>query len=101
MISLGDSANSVSEIIAAHITPSMMEFLDNTTLNCIEDYTHIGLPRQSEAILLIEVDGRGSIVQEDAETIKNILKKNKASFIKVAKNAQEALQSKNSQKKCF
>src|SRR3989339_495371 len=98
---LGDSANSVSEIIAAHVTPSMMEFLDNTTLNCIEDYTHIGLPRQSEAILLIEVDGRGSIVHEDAETVKNILKKNNASLVKVAENAQEALNLKTARRSAF
>jgi glycolate oxidase len=96
-----DSANSVSEIIAAHITPSMMEFLDNTTINCIEDYTHIGLSRHSEAILLIEVDGKGSIVQEDAETIKNILKKNKASLVKAADNAEEALKLKTARRSAF
>lgn len=96
-----DSANSVSDIIAAHITPSMMEFLDNTTINCIEDYTHIGLPRNSEAILLIEVDGRGNIVQEDAETIKNILKKNNASMIKVADTADEALKLKTARRSAF
>lgn len=96
-----DSATSVSDIIAALITPSMMEFLDNTTINCIEDFTHIGLPRNSEAILLIEVDGRGSIVFEDAETVKNILKKNKASFIKVAENVQEALQLKTARRSAF
>jgi len=96
-----DSANSVSEIIAVHITPSMLEFLDNTTINCIEDYTHIGLPRQSEAILLIEVDGRGNIVQEDAETVKNILKKNNASLVKVAGNAEEALKLKTARRSAF
>lgn len=96
-----DSANSVSEIIAAHITPSMLEFLDNTTINCIEDYTHIGLPRQSEAILLIEVDGRGNIVQEDAETVKNILKKNNASLVKVAGNAEEALKLTTARRSAF
>jgi glycolate oxidase len=96
-----DSANSVSEIIASHITPSMMEFLDNTTINCIEDFTHIGLPRQCDAILLIEVDGRGSIVREDAETVKNILKMNKASFIRMAENAQEALQLKTARRSAF
>ena len=42
---LADSAQAVSDIIAAHITPCMMEFLDNTTINCVEDYTNIGLPR--------------------------------------------------------
>lgn len=96
-----DSANSVSDIIAAHITPSMMEFLDNTTINCIEDYTHIGLPRNSEAVLLIEVDGRGSIVQEDAETIKNILKKNNASAVKIANTAEEALKLKTARRSAF
>ena len=69
---LPDSAKSVSEIISSNIVPSMMEFLDHTTINCVEDYTKVGLPRNSEAILLIEVDGRGSIVEEDAETIINI-----------------------------
>jgi glycolate oxidase len=98
---LADSASSVSDIIAAHITPSMMEFLDNTTINCIEDYTRIGLPRNSEAILLIEVDGRGSIVQEDAETVKNILKKNRASVVRVAETSEEALKLKTARRSAF
>ena len=72
---LDDAVRAVAEIISAHITPSMMEFLDKTTIGCVEDYTHIGLPINSEAILLIEVDGRGSIVQEDADTINMILKR--------------------------
>ncbi|HMN23560.1 MAG TPA: FAD-linked oxidase C-terminal domain-containing protein [Ignavibacteriaceae bacterium] len=87
---LVDAAKTVSDIIASHIVPSMMEFLDNTTINCVEDYTKIGLPRKSEAILLIEVDGRGSIVQEDAETIRTIAVKNNASALKGAANETEA-----------
>ncbi len=98
---LVDSANAVSEVIAAHITPSMMEFLDNTTINCVEDFTSIGLQRQSEAILLIEVDGRGNVVYEDAETVKNILKKCRASFIKTADNLQEALKLKAARRSAF
>jgi glycolate oxidase len=85
-----DAAKTVSDIIASHIVPSMMEFLDNTTINCVEDYTKIGLPRKSEAILLIEVDGRGSIVQEDAETIRKIAIKNNASALKGAADEVEA-----------
>lgn len=96
-----DSAKSVSEIIASNIIPCMMEFLDNTTINCIEDYTKIGLPRNSEAILLIEVDGRGSIVNEDAETIKNILKKNNASVVKTAETVIEANLLKTARRSAF
>lgn len=85
-----DAGKTVSDIISSHIVPSMMEFLDNTTINCVEDYAKIGLPRKSEAILLIEVDGRGSIVQEDAETIRKIAVKNNASSLKGAANESEA-----------
>ena len=85
-----DAGKTVSDIIASHIVPSMMEFLDNTTINCVEDYTKIGLPRKSEAILLIEIDGRGSIVQEDAETIRKIAVKNNASALKGATDENEA-----------
>lgn len=85
-----DAGKTVSEIIASHIVPSMMEFLDNTTINCVEDFTKIGLPRKSEAILLIEIDGRGSIVQEDAETIRKIAVKNNASALKGATDENEA-----------
>ncbi len=98
---LSFSAKAVSDIIASHITPSMMEFLDNTTINCVEDYTKVGLPRNSEAILLIEVDGRGSIVYEDAETIKNILKKNNASMVKTASDISEALTLKSARRSAF
>lgn len=85
-----DAGKTVSDIIASHIVPSMMEFLDNTTINCVENYTKIGLPRKSEAILLIEIDGRGSIVQEDAETIRKIAVKNNASALKGATDENEA-----------
>ncbi len=87
---LVDAGKTVSDIIASHIVPSMMEFLDNTTINCVEDYAKIGLPRKSEAILLIEVDGRGNEVQEDAEIIRNIAVKNNASALKGAADESEA-----------
>lgn len=98
---LNDSANAVADIIAAHITPCMMEFLDNTTINCVEDFAHIGLPRSSEALLLIEVDGRGSIVDEDAETVKNILKKNNAAFVKTASSLEESVLLKTARRSAF
>ncbi len=98
---LSDAAKAVAGIISSHIIPSMMEFLDNTTIKCVEDYTHIGLPVNSEAVLLIEVDGRGSSVQEDAEMIINILKKNKSSFIKSAKDTEESNRLKTARRTAF
>jgi glycolate oxidase len=57
----------------------MMEFLDNTTINCVEDFTHIGLPRNSAAMLLIEFDGRGSAVLKMLRLQLALMKKNNAS----------------------
>ncbi|MFZ2322684.1 MAG: FAD-linked oxidase C-terminal domain-containing protein [Ignavibacteriaceae bacterium] len=96
-----DAGKTVADIIASHIIPSMMEFLDNTTINCVEDYTKIGLPRKSEAILLIEIDGRGSIVQEDAETVRRIAVKNNASALKGAANESEANILKSARRSAF
>jgi glycolate oxidase len=59
------------------------------------------LPKNSEAILLIEVDGRGSIVQEDSETVTRIMKKNNASFIRTAANLEEALLLKTARRSAF
>jgi glycolate oxidase len=98
---LADSANSVSGIISSNIVPSMMEFLDNTTVNCVEDYTKVGLPRNSEAVLLIEVDGRGSAVEEDAATIVDILKRNNASLVKKASDSSEANSLKTARRSAF
>ncbi|GAB6281772.1 MAG: FAD-linked oxidase C-terminal domain-containing protein [Ignavibacterium sp.] len=96
-----DSAKSVSDIIASRIIPAMMEFLDNTTINCVEDYSHIGLPRNAEAILIIEVDGKGTIVDEEAEIIKNILSKNNASELRISKTEDEANQLKTARRSAF
>lgn len=96
-----DNAQTVSDIIAAHITPSMMEFLDNTTINCVEDYTKIGLPKNAEAMLLIEVDGKGSSVDEDAAIVQSILKKNNASTVRITSIESESLVLKTARRSAF
>lgn len=98
---LADSGKTVSDIIASHITPSMIEFLDRTTMLCVEDYTKIGLPSNAEAMLLIEVDGRGSAVEDDAATIEKILAKHNAFGVVSAANEQDALRLKSARRAAF
>jgi glycolate oxidase len=80
----------VSKIIAAKIIPSTMEIMDKATINCVEDYVKIGLPRQMAALLLIEVDGHPAMVEEEAQGVDAILRQVKAAEIHVAKDADEA-----------
>ncbi|MBW6511665.1 MAG: FAD-binding protein [Desulfuromonadaceae bacterium] len=80
----------VSRIIAAKIIPATMEIMDRATINCVEDYVKIGLPRQMAGLLLIEVDGHPAMVAEDAESVRRILEAVKAAEIHVARDADEA-----------
>jgi glycolate oxidase len=43
------AAQTVSDIIAASIIPCTLEFLDKTTIACVESYARIGLPLDCEA----------------------------------------------------
>lgn len=96
-----DSAKAVADMVSFHITPCMIEFLDKTTMNCVEDYTKIGLPRNAESMLLIEVDGRGSDVDFEYEKVVEALKKNNASAIKSATNTAEANTLKTARRAAF
>lgn len=84
-----DAADAVAGIIAAHILPCTLEFLDNNTIVRVDDFTHAGLPRDAGAILLIEVDGHPAQVADDAEAVEKVLKANKATAVHVPKDAEE------------
>ena len=84
-----DAAEAVAGIIAAHILPCTLEFLDNNTIIRVDDFTHAGLPREAGAILLIEVDGHPAQVADDAAAVEKVLKANRATAVHVPKDAEE------------
>lgn len=86
---MDDAANAVSGIIAAHILPATLEFLDHNTIGYVEDFTHAGLPREAGAILLIEVDGYPAQVEDDAAAVEKILRDNKAAEVRVPGDNEE------------
>ncbi len=96
-----DAAQTVSAIVAARITPATLEFLDNTTIRCVEEYVHIGLPTDAGALLLIEVDGRRAEVEEDAQTILRFCKDHRAKKVHVAATADEAVRLKTARRVAF
>ncbi len=87
-----DAANTVSAIIEAKIIPCTLEFLDRVTINCVEDYMHMGLPRDAAAILLIETDGHPAAVEEEASRMEEIARNTGAREVTVAQNEAEAAQ---------
>jgi len=85
-----DAAQTVSSIIEQKIIPCTLEFLDNVTINCVEDYAKIGLPRDAGAVLLMESDGHPAAVADEAEALARIAKEHRAREVRVAKTPEEA-----------
>ncbi len=84
------AAQCVSDIIAAQIIPCTLEFLDRTTIRCVEDFAKVGLPLDCEALLMMETDGHPAAVAEEAAKMEECARKNGAMEVRVAKDEAEA-----------
>ena len=87
---LEDAALTVSRIMSKGIVPASLELMDDVTIKCVENYLHLGLPVDAEAILLIELDGEPEILARQADMIADICRDCQAREIKIAQNAGEA-----------
>jgi glycolate oxidase len=83
------AADAVSAIIAAHIIPCTLEFLDRTTIHCVEDYAKIGLPLDCEALLLMETDGHPAAVADEAARMEQICREQGCLEVRVARDEAE------------
>lgn len=83
------ASETVAAIIAHHIVPATLEFMDNFTIRAVESFSKVGLPVDAAALLLIEVDGHAGQVAEDAEKVESICREMGAMNIRVAQTAAE------------
>ena len=86
---ISGASETVAAIIAHRIVPVTLEFLDNFTIRAVEDYSHVGLPVEAAALLLIEVDGHPAQVEEDASKVESLCRQMGATEIRVAKDDTE------------
>ena len=95
------AAEAVSAIIAAKIIPCTLEFLDRTTIHCVEDFAKIGLPLDCEALLLMETDGHPAVVKEEAEEMERICREQGCQELRIAKNAAEGVKLASARRSAF
>ena len=85
------AARSVSKIIANKIIPTTLEFLDQPTLQVVEDFAKIGLPTNVQAVLLIEQDGPEQVVERDMQRIAELCMLEQAVSVEVAQSEEHAM----------
>lgn len=96
-----DAADTVSAIVAAHIIPCTLEFLDQMTATCVEEYARVGLPIDCAAVLLMETDGHPAVVAEEADRMAGLAREHGAREVRTARDDAEALQLASARRNAF
>lgn len=96
-----DAAETVSAIIAARMIPCTLEFLDQMTIRCVEDFAKIGLPTDCAALLLMETDGHPAAVGDEAERMADLARAHGAREVVTAKDDAEAARLASARRSAF
>jgi len=84
-----DASQTVVEITAQGITPAACEMLDGWTLRIVEDYIQAGFPRDSAAVLLLEVEGVREAVEAQEAAIGEVCRRCRAREVRRARDDHE------------
>ena len=87
---IDDAAGAVSAVIAAGIVPAAMEMMDARATQAVEDFVGAGLPRDADAVLLVEVSGLIDGVTAHTEAIDRICRAHGARDVRIAIDAGRA-----------
>jgi glycolate oxidase len=87
--SLEAGGQAVSDIVATGVIPAAMEMIDRLTINCVEDALALGLKREAEALLIVELDGPKSAIKIEKSLVEARVKAHDCMEIIWATNAQE------------
>lgn len=84
------ACHAVGEVIGSGLVPAAMEILDQRTIAAVEDSVYAaGLPRDAGAVLIAELDGAACALKGQVERIREIAGRNRATDVRVARDAAE------------
>jgi glycolate oxidase len=82
-------AATVSEVIARGVVPAALEMMDRGIVRAAEAFAHAGYPTDAAAILLVELDGVASAVDEAAAAVESAARSNAVRSIRAAASTAE------------
>jgi glycolate oxidase len=84
------AGGAVAGITARGVIPAGMEIMDNLSIRAVEKTVHAGYPIDAGAILLVELDGPNAEVEAQTPIVMEVLKENRATEIRIAKDSDES-----------
>ena len=96
-----EAAEAVGEIIGEGIIPAALEMMDRVVIDACEKCMHLGLPRDADALLLVEVDGGDAEARDALARVSAILERCAATEVRVAADDAERARLWKSRKGAF
>jgi glycolate oxidase len=87
---IGEGGQAVSDIIGAGIIPAAVEMMDRLAIEAAEAAVHPNFP-EADTILIVELDGPASEVQEMFAVVEDICRKAGATTIQIAQNDEQRM----------
>jgi glycolate oxidase len=86
---MDDATQTVVDITGAGIIPAALEIMDRTTIEAVERGAPAGLPRDAEAVLIVEIEGLQQTAERAIVMSKTICERNRARQTKIANDESE------------
>ncbi|MAE61639.1 MAG: FAD-binding oxidoreductase [Planctomycetaceae bacterium] len=96
-----DAGDAVSEVIGAGIIPAAMEMMDGKMVQVIEDAFGYGFPADAAALLLIEIDGLESVLDEQMRQIVEICERHHGRDVQCSADAARRAELWSARKRAF
>jgi len=84
-----EAGDAVGQIIGAGIIPGGIEMMDKLSIQATEDFVHAGYPLDAAAILLCELDGIETEINETTSRVNEVLLKAGAYQVRISENDQQ------------
>jgi glycolate oxidase len=83
------ASQAVVDITSAGIIPAALEIMDRTTIEAVERGAPVGLPRDAEAVLIVEVEGLNEHAEQAIMRAREVCERNGAREVKLANDEAE------------
>jgi len=83
-----DASGAVNAVVAARVTPSAMEIMDRTAIDCVQAVAPVPLPGGTGSALLLEVDGTNDSAAREADRVEEACRSNGALEVRRASDAE-------------
>lgn len=87
--SIEAAGKAVADTIGAGMVPAGMEIMDRLSIRAVEGFVHAGYPTDAESLLLVELDGPTSEVEQQIGKLEVLLRDSGAQELRVSTNEED------------